>query len=155
VTDKMLVNLLHLGLAATLFPHARVIHCRRDAMDVCLSCYLQVFKGLNFTWDLRDLGHFYRDYERLMAHWQAVLPLPILEVSYEQLVGDPEAESRRLVTFCGLVWDERCLRSHENPRAVRTVSKLQVRQPIHGGAVGRWQRYKAHLDPLRQALFPP
>lgn len=152
VTDKNPENFLHLGLIATLFPQARVIHCRRDPLDTCLSCYLRFFQGMSFACDLGDLGRYYREYERLMAHWQAALPLDMLELVYEDLVADPEGESRRLVAFCGLDWDERCLRFHENARAVRTPSKLQVRRPIYPSAVGRWRHYAAHLGPLQEAL---
>jgi hypothetical protein len=152
VTDKLPVNFLHLGLIATLFPRARIIHCRRDPLDVCVSCYTSYFRGLHFTWDLNDLGQYYRQYERLMAHWRTVLPLPILDVVYEELVADPEAVSRELVAFCGLDWDARCLAFHENPRAVHTVSALQVRRPMYTNSVGRWRRYAAHLQPLLEAL---
>jgi Sulfotransferase family len=152
VTDKMLDNFLHLGLLATLFPRARVIHCRRDPRDVCLSCYFNYFNGLPFTWDLDDLGRYYRDYERLMAHWGAVLALPILDVAYEDLVADLESQCRRLVDFCGLAWEEQCLRYNENRRVVQTMSKLQVRQPIYTSSVGRWRHYAAQLEPLLQAL---
>jgi hypothetical protein len=152
VSDKMLENFLHLGLIATLFPRARIIHCRRDPLDTCVSCYLQFFHGLDFTWDLADLGSYYRDYQRLMAHWQTVLPMPILDINYEDLVADVEDQSRRLLTFCGLDWNDRCLRFYENPRAVRTVSKLQVRRPIYTSSVGRWRHYAAHLGPLQEAL---
>ncbi len=155
VTDKMLVNFLHLGLVATLFARARVVHCKRDPLDTCVSSFFQIFRGLSFTLDLGDLGHYYCDYERLMAHWRSVLPLPVLDVVYEELVADTEGVSRRLVEFCGLPWDDRCLRFYENPRAVRTVSKLQVRRPVYGSSVGRWRRYAAHLGPLRQALGLP
>jgi tetratricopeptide (TPR) repeat protein len=152
VTDKMLDNYLYLGLLAVLFPRARVIHCRREPLDVCLSCFFQYFKGLSFSWDLDDLGRHYRDYERLMAHWRAVLPLPVFEVTYEELVADLEAVSRRLVAFCGLEWEANCLRFQENERVVRTMSRVQVRQPIYRSSVGRWRRYAAHLDPLTRAL---
>jgi tetratricopeptide (TPR) repeat protein len=155
VTDKLPENFLHLGLIATLFPGARVVHCRRDPLDVCVSCYCRFFQGMNFSWDLGDLGRYYREYERLMAHWRAVLPLPLLDVTYEDLVADPEGQGRRLLAFCGLGWHERCLRFYESPRAVRTPSKLQVRQPVYRSAVGRWQRYAAHLGPLREALGLP
>jgi tetratricopeptide (TPR) repeat protein len=152
VTDKGLENYLHLGIIATLFPRARIIHCKRDPRDVCFSCFCQFFKGLNFTWDLEDLAAYYRAYDRLMAHWHAVLPVPILEVVYEDLVANLEPVSRRLVAFCGLEWDERCLKFHENRRPVQTVSKLQVRQPIYQSSVGRWRRYARHLQPLLAAL---
>jgi tetratricopeptide (TPR) repeat protein len=152
ITDKMLENFLHLGMIAVVFPHARIIHCRRDPMDVCVSSFLQIFRGMSFACDLTDLGEYYKQYERLMRYWQTVLPLPILEVVYEDLVADPEAGSRRLVDFCGLEWNERCLNFHENRRAVRTVSKLQVRQPVYRSALGRWQRFDRQLEPLRKAL---
>jgi Sulfotransferase family len=152
ITDKLLGNFHHLGFIATLFPKARIIHCSRDPLDVCASCYFQFFKGLEFTWDFDDLAHHYRDYERFMAHWHRVLPLPILNVVYEDVVADLEGQSRRLLEFCGVGWDERCLRFHESERAVRTVSKLQVRRPLYGGSIGRWRRYAAHLAPLRAAL---
>ncbi len=152
VSDKMPTNFLHLGLIAALFPQARVVHCRRDPLDACVSCYLQHFHGLNFTYDLTDLGIFYREYERLTAHWRAVLPLRLLEVSYEELVTNQEEVSRRMVSFCGLDWDERCLAFHENPRPVHTRSTLQVRRPIYASSVGRWKRYEKHLQPLREAL---
>jgi Flp pilus assembly protein TadD len=155
IIDKLPINFLHLGLIATLFPRARILHCRRDPMDVCLSCYVQYFHALNFTWDLEDLGQYYREYERLMAHWRTALPLRLLDVSYEELVHDQEAVSRRMISFCGLDWDERCLTFHENPRPVHTVSMIQVRRPMYASSVGRWKRYDKHLQPLRKALADP
>jgi hypothetical protein len=153
VIDKMPFNYLHLGLIATLFPQARIVHCRRDAMDTCVSCYFHnLAEPLGFTVDLGHLGAYYRGYERLMAYWKAVLPLPIFELQYEELTAAPEAVSRRLVAYCGLEWDERCLRFHETQRAVNTPSMLQVRRPIYRSAVGRWKRYAAHLQPLLEAL---
>jgi tetratricopeptide (TPR) repeat protein len=152
ITDKMLTNFIYAGLIATVFPRARMIDCRRDPLDTCVSCFMQLFRGLNFTLDLEDLGRFYRDYVRLMDHWRRVCPLPILEVTYEELVADIEAGSRRLVEFCGLPWNDSCLRFYENPRAVRTVSKFQVRRPVYSSSVGRWRRYADHLGPLQRAL---
>jgi len=152
VIDKTLGNYLHLGLIATMFPRARIIHCRRDPRDLGLSCYFQNFQSLNFACSLEDIGAYYREYDRLMAHWSRVLPLPMHEVRYEELVTHPEAVTRSLLAFCGLDWDERCLAFHHNPRAVRTASTLQVRKPLSARAVGRWQRYRSHLEPLLQAL---
>jgi hypothetical protein len=147
------MNFFQLGLIATLFPGARVIHCRRDPVDVCLSCYFQNFAHPHlFTLDLRHLGHYYREYERLMAHWVKVLPLPLLDLQYEELTADPEVVSRRLLAFCGLEWDERCLRFHDTQRVVHTSSVLQVRQPMYRSSVGRWKRYEAHLQPLLEAM---
>jgi tetratricopeptide (TPR) repeat protein len=153
VIDKQPFNFQHLGLIATLFPRARVIHCRRDPIDTCLSCFVQFFgKPHPFALDLAHLGHYYREYERLMDHWRRVLPLPLFELHYEELTADQEAVSRRLVEFCGLDWDERCLRFHETQRPVRTASTLQVRRPMYRSSVGRWKRYEAHLGPLLEAL---
>jgi len=153
ITDKMLGNYLRFGLIALILPGARVVHCRRDPVDTCLSCYFQNFAhGLRFTYDLRHLGAVYRGYERLMAHWREVLPLPILDVQYEELVADLEGKSRELVAFLGLDWDERCLAFHEQQREVRTASFWQVRQPLYRSSAGRWRRYQKHLGPLLEAL---
>ncbi len=153
VTDKLPGNYLHLGLIATLLPGARVVHCRRDPRDTCLSNYFQRFaEGHHYSYDLAALGRQYRLYERLMAHWRAVLPLPILEVEYEALVGDLEAGVRRLLKFAGLPFDERCLRFWETERTVSTASHWQVRQRVYRGSVGRWRRYARHLGPLLEAL---
>ena len=107
VTDRTPNNFQFLGLIAALFPQARVIHCRRDPLDVCFSCYIQDF--MEWTLNLDEVGIFYREYERLMAHWRDVLPLPALEVAYDELLADPETVSRRMVSFCDLEWNERCL----------------------------------------------
>jgi Flp pilus assembly protein TadD len=153
VVDKLPFNFLHLGLMAALFPKAHIIHCRRNAIDTCLSAYFQNFTDPHtFAFDLRNLGKYYREYERLMAHWSKVSPLPILELQYEELTANQEAASRRLVAFCGLEWDERCLRFNENNRPVRTASTLQVRQPMYRTSVGRWKHYEKHLGPLLEEL---
>jgi tetratricopeptide (TPR) repeat protein len=148
ITDKLPENYLYLGVIVTLFPRARIIHCRRHPIDVCFSCYTQNFQGLGFAASLTDLGHYYRDYERLTAHWRAVLPRPMLEVDYEELVKNQESASRRLVAFCGLDWDERCLAFHATSRAVQTASRVQVRRPVFSGSIGRWKHYQSHLQPL-------
>lgn len=151
VIDKFPLNFLFLGLIATLFPRARIIHCRRDPFDTCMSCYFQNFSGpFAFTYDLAHMGIYYREYERLMAHWRTVLPM--LEVQYEELTAEPEATTRKLLAFCGLDWDERCLRFHETQRPVTTASLFQVRQPIYRSGVGRWRRYEKHAQPLIAAL---
>jgi hypothetical protein len=152
VTDKTLDNFLHLGMIATLFPHARVVHCRRKALDTCLSCYFQNFRKLNFTFALEDIGSYYGSYERLMAHWGRVLPLPIHEVLYESLVHDPKAVIRDLLDYCGVAWDERCLSFDRTRRVVRTASSVQVRMPIFKEAIGRWRSYRSHLGPLIDAI---
>lgn len=154
VTDKMPSNFMLLGLLHGLFPNARIIHCRRDALDTCVSCFTTSFKaGHKFTSDLRELGEYHRLYEQAMAHWQRVLPPgTIHEVSYEALVNDLEPQVRALLSHCGLPWDETCLHFQDNARAVSTASVFQVRQPIYRSAIGRWKRYEKHLGPLRTAL---
>jgi hypothetical protein len=152
IIDKMPHNYLHLGSICALFPRARIIHCRRDVMDVCLSCYFQNFIWVNYASSMEDLGFYYRQYERLMRHWREVLPSSIHEVAYEELVRDHERVSRGLIAFCGLDWSDRCLAFHENRRAVQTASKLQVRRPLYASSIGRWKHYEHHLFPLQQAL---
>jgi tetratricopeptide (TPR) repeat protein len=153
VTDKLPNNFQRLGLIALLFPNARIFHCRRDPIDTCLSCYFQEFAhGQPYSFDLRHLGLFYRDYERLMAHWRVVLPAAPLEVPYEALVANQESWSRRLVAHMGLPWDERCLAFHRIERQVHTASFWQVRQPIYASSIGRWRHYAKHLGPLIDAL---
>src|SRR5699024_9462315 len=153
ITDKMPANHLWLGLIALLLPRARVVYCRRDAMDNCLSCYFQVFHdGLAYTYDQTHLGQVYRQHEQLMAHWAECLPLAMLTVDYESLVADPDTEIRRLIEFTGLPWDDRCLTFHNTDRAVQTASNWQVRQPMYRSSVARWQRYEPWLTPLRDSL---
>ena len=152
-TDKMPFNFLHLGFIALLFPRARVIHCARDAMDNCLSCYFQFFtNAMPFTKNLHSLGRYHNDYRRLMAHWKSVLPLRMTEVPYEKMVADQEGMSRRLVEFCGLEWDSACLAFFDAERTVKTASAWQVRQPIYQTSVGRSQPYEKALGPLRELL---
>ena len=155
IVDKMPHNYLHLGLIAMLFPRARIIHCRRDPLDVCASAYFQNFKWMPHAASLDDIAFYHRQYERLMEHWRRVLPLPIHEVVYEELVADPPVVSRALVAACGLDWDERCLSFYRTDRVVQTASKLQVRRPIYRRSVGRWKAFQAHLEPLRLALGVP
>ena len=153
IVDKLPGNYLRLGLLARIAPKARVIWCRRDPLDTCLSCYFQSFAaGQRFSYDLEALGLVYRLHERLMRHWRAVLPNPILEVRYEALVADPEAEARRLVAFAGLDWQPGCLATEARTGPIRTSSLWQVREPIHDRSVGRWQAYARHLGPLCHAL---
>lgn len=153
VTDKMPDNFIHLGLIAMLFPECNVIHCTRDPLDTCLSCFLTFFQGGQaYTHDLTHLGQFYRDYRRLMAHWNKTLNIPMIEINYETLVNDLEGQTRRLLEMLGLPWDDQCLRFHENRRSVRTASWEQVRQPLYQSSVGRWKRYEKHLGPLINAL---
>jgi tetratricopeptide (TPR) repeat protein len=154
ITDKMPMNFHHLGLIATLWPRAPIIHCRRDARDVCWSCYFQNFRDVPFACDLRQLAAYHRQYERLMRHWRAVPPIPILDVCYEELTAEPERVSREIVAFCRLPWHDGCLEFHRTPRVVRTASNLQVRRPIYRTSVGYWRNYEQRLGPLLEALGP-
>lgn len=156
ITDKMPGNFHHVGLIATLFPNAKIIHCRRDPRDTCLSIFFGDFVGSHpYSYDLTNLGHYHRQYERLMAHWHDVLPGRILDVKYEDLVDQQEERSREMVSFCGLDWEARCLDFHKTSRNVRTRSNAQVRQPIYRSSVARWRPYEAHLEPLFAALAAP
>ena len=156
ICDKMPSNFMQVGLIALLYPRARIIHCRRDPVDTCLSCYFQNFVGTSqpYSYDLADLGPFYRQYLRIMEHWRQVLPAGarLLEVDYEKLVAGQESESRRMIDFLGLGWDDACLDFHKTARTVTTASHAQVRQPVYSSSVGRWKRYRARLEPLLAAL---
>jgi tetratricopeptide (TPR) repeat protein len=154
IVDKLPYNFLKVGLIHLALPGARIIHVQRDALDTCFSCFQQTFAGdVGFAYDLGELGRYYKAYEALMAHWRRVLPDgAMLEVQYEDLVNDLPVMARRMIEYCGLEWDARCLEFHKNPRAVATASLYQVRQPIYMSAIGRAQAYYAHLAPLREAL---
>jgi tetratricopeptide (TPR) repeat protein len=153
VTDKQPLNFLIMDMVELLFPRGRVIHCVRGALDTCLSCYMTNFEQFNpFKQDLRDLGAYYRDYQRLTEHWKKVLTVPILEVRYEELVLDTRGQVRRILEFLGLSWDERCMKYYENERPARTASIDQVRKPIYTASIGRWKHYEKHLGPLIAAM---
>jgi tetratricopeptide (TPR) repeat protein len=154
IVDKLPANFRHLGFLHLALPQARIIQMHRNARDTCFSCYTQLFaNGLNYAYDLGELGRYHRAASDLMAHWRAVLPpSSLLEIRYEDLVGDFEAEVRRLIAFCGLPWDDAVLRFHETKRAVRTNSEYQVRQPLYTSSIGRWRAYESKLGPLFAAL---
>jgi tetratricopeptide (TPR) repeat protein len=155
VTDKMPLNFIYLDLIQVLLPQSRVIHCTRDPLDTCLSCYMTDFAvPYDFASDLRSLGEFYRLYRRLMAHWTRFLSIPILEVKYEDVVNDLEGQTRRMLEFLKLPWDPACLAFYENPRLVGTASREQVRQPIYATSLGRWKHYEAQLQELIDAIAP-
>jgi tetratricopeptide (TPR) repeat protein/LPS sulfotransferase NodH len=153
VTDKMPLNSLHLGFIATLFPESRIIYCRRNPLDIAISCFVELFDlEQDYTTSFGDFGHYFLEHERLMAHWRAVLPVTIHELRYEALIADPEATCRALIAHCGLDWDPACLEFHQTERTVQTPSRWQVRQPIYRTSVGRWQHYHRHLASLIQFL---
>lgn len=154
IVDKMPANFIHLGWIHAMFPNARIIHCRRDPVDTCLSCYSKLFGAeQSFTYDLAELGQFYLGYRDLMAHWRDVLPANrFIEVDYEAVVANCETEARRLIDSIGVPWDEACLAFHQSSRPVRTASVNQVREPLYTSSVGRWRPYAKHLMPLLDAL---
>ena len=156
VTDKLPYNFLWIGLIHLALPNARIVHCRRHPVDTCLSIYFTHFaRRANFGSDRGDLVCEYRQYERLMAHWRAVLPADrFLDVDYETLVADQEAGTRRLIEFCGLAWDDACLRPEGNRRVVMTASSWQARQPVYRSSVARWRNYEEWLGELRELLSP-
>jgi len=153
--DKMPNNFHHVGLIHLILPNAKIIDARRQPLGSCFSAFKQHFaQGQNFSYDLADLGRYYRDYVELMAHFDAVLPGRIHRVIYEDLVEDTEGEVRRLLDYCGLPFEAGCLKFYENDRAVRTVSSEQVRRPIFRQGLDQWRRYEPWLGPLKQALGP-
>jgi hypothetical protein len=153
VTNKMPGNFRLIGVIRLALPHARIIHVRRDPVDTCLSCFSKLFRTQPYTYELGELGRYYGAYASLMAHWRRVLPAgAMLEVRYEEVVRDLEGEARRIVAYCGLDWDARCLDFHRATRPVRTASANQVRRPLYDSAVGRWRAYEPWLRPLLDAL---
>jgi cytochrome c-type biogenesis protein CcmH/NrfG len=153
-TDKMPGNFLFIGLIHIMFPDARIIHCRRDPVDTCLSCYQRLFSSdVPYSYDLTELGHYYRLYQRLMAHWHAILPPGrILDVDYEAMVEEPEQGLRRILSFCGLDYEAECLDFQNVRRTVSTASAVQVRQGLYKTSVHRWKKYGSNLDALLIAL---
>ena len=149
ITDKSPFNYYQLAFAALLFPNAKVIHCRRDARDTALSIWMENFNPQQrYATDFDDLAFLHAQYDRLMAHWHEVLPLQILDLSYEDTVADLEGQARRLLRFLDVPWDSHCLKFHRNDRAVQTPSRWQVRQPVYSSSVGRWRDYAGHLPKL-------
>jgi tetratricopeptide (TPR) repeat protein len=151
VVDKAPVNSDFLGLIYSVFPAAKVIYMQRDPIDTCLSCYFQQFlTSINFAFDLSDLVHYYREHQRLMSHWRAVLPPGfILEVPYQELVSDQETWSRKILDFIGLEWDPQVLEFHTNKRQVTSASAWQVRQKIYKSSIARWRNYEKFIGPLK------
>ena len=154
ITNKLPWNFLAAGLIHLALPQARLIHVRRDKVDTCLSCFSHLFTAnLPYSYDLGELGRYWRGYDRLMAHWRRVLPPDVLlEIDYEALVGDLETVARRMLAHCGLGWDARCLDFHRTERPVRTASMTQVRRPLYRSGIGRWRPDAAVLTPLLEAL---
>lgn len=153
ITDKMPGNFLHLGQIVSALPNARIIHCRRDPVDTALSCYKQNFaRGQYWSYNLEELGAYYKFYDDLMAHWRAVLPGKFLEIDYEETVGDLESQARKLIDYVGLPWNDACLSPHEHRRVVLTASKTQVIRPVYKTSVNAWKRYESGLEPLLRII---
>jgi len=150
ITNKMPSSFFYVGLVHLALPNARVIHSMRNPVDTCLSCFSKLFSGeQSYSYDLGELGRYYRKYLELMAHWRRVLPGgTMLDVQYEDVVADVETQVRRILTYCGLEWDARCLEFYKHARPVKTASAMQVRRPIYTSSIGRWLPYKDQLMPL-------
>ena len=151
--DKMPNNFRHVGLIKLILPNAKIIDARRHPMACCFSGYKQLFaEGQEFSYDLDDLSSYYRDYVALMDHWQTVLPSDVLQVNYEQVVGDLEGQVRRILDYCGLPFEPQTLQFHDTERSVRTASSEQVRQPLYRGGLDQWRHFSEQLQPLEEQL---
>lgn len=154
IIDKMPINFVNVGLIHMALPNAKIVHVQRNPLDTCISCFTHLFAhNQNQTYDLYELGQFYRVYKKQMDYWRETLPEgAFLDFSYEELTDNPEERSKALIAYCGLKWDEACLDFHNTKRTVRTASVTQVRQPIYKSSVARWKRYEKFLEPLIDGL---
>lgn len=153
IVDKHPLNFQFVGLIFHMFPNAKIIHTTRNPFDTCLSCFFQNFtKGQNYSFDLIKLSHFYNDYRRLMEHWDLMFPGKILTVRYEDVLENLESETRRMLEFCDLSFQEQCLDYHKTERMVKTASFMQVRRPIYKTSKNRWRNYANHLDEVARIL---
>lgn len=154
-TDKLPNNFSFVGLVHLILPNAKFINTRRHPVDCCLGNYKQLWgKGQNFTYDVLELGDYYKQYHKVMTHWHDILPGKVLDVHYEETVTDLEGQVRRILDHCGLPFEEQCVRYYETDRAIKTASSEQVRQPIYKGALGRWRLYEKHLGTWIEELAP-
>ena len=154
ITDKLLTNYFFVGFIHLLFPNAKIIHAKRNPVDTCLSAFTKLFKDdMPHSYDLGEIGRYYREYDELMAHWEQVLPAGVMKtVRYEDVVADTSGKARELIEFVGLPWNEACVDFHKSSRPVKTASVAQVRKPIYTTAVERWKKYGPGLDPLLESL---
>ncbi|CAB3783819.1 tetratricopeptide repeat-containing sulfotransferase family protein [Pararobbsia alpina] len=153
--DKMLMNFSYIGFIRLALPNARIIHTRRAPVETCLSCFSRFFINVPFSYDLRELGRYYREYDTQMAHWRNVLPEgALLEVHYEDIVEDLEQQARRIVAYSGLEWNDACMNFHKTRRTVRTASSIQVRQPVYKTSLEAWRPAEEHMQPLLDGLGP-
>jgi len=154
ITDKMPANFLNVGLIHAALPKAKIIHVMRNPLDTCISCFTRLFAhNQDYTYELNELGQFYKGYHDLMQHWERVLPKgSFMNIQYEDIVADTEGQARKLIEYCELPWNESCLDFHKNERNIRTASVAQVRQPIYKSSVARWKAYEQYLGPLIEGL---
>jgi tetratricopeptide (TPR) repeat protein len=154
ITDKMPANFFCVGLIHLMLPNAKIVHIRRNPVDTCLSGFSKLFNnGQAHSYNLTELGRYYRNYNKLMTYWHKVIPSDnFMEIQYEDLVANSEKKSRELISFVGLEWNEACLNFQQNKRAVRTASIAQIRKPIYQSSIAKWKRYEDHLGPLLDAL---
>lgn len=154
ITDKMPHNFLRIGLIKMVLPDAKIVHCSRDPMDNCLSIYKNDFSSPHrYSYDMKELGEYYKMYSELMDYWENIFPEFMYKLSYEKLISEQESETRRLLEFCGLMWDDSCLNFHKTRRKVGTSSNAQVRRPIYKDSMRLWKRYEKELEPLRAAIY--
>ncbi len=154
IIDKHPINFRFIGLITKLFPNAKIIHCTRDPLDTALSNYFQCFDlQYSYSFDLKNIADYYRDYLRVMEHWRNALPTKMLEINYEDTVKDTKQVTDTILDFIGLNWEEACLTPHKNPRVVRTSSVWQVRQPIYSNSMKRWKNYEGHLGVLKEVMW--
>ncbi|HIO07065.1 TPA: sulfotransferase family protein, partial [Candidatus Poribacteria bacterium] len=153
ITDKIPANFLYIGMIKLILPNAKVIHCQRNPIDTCLSCFKNCFAlGHRFSYDLQELGRYYQLYKQLMSHWNEVLPDYIFHFQYEDLIVNQEKQTRLLLEHCGLEWEESCLSFHQTERLVKTMSSPQVRRSLYSDSVGLWKKYETQLQPLISML---
>ncbi|MBF0445635.1 MAG: sulfotransferase [Magnetococcales bacterium] len=153
ITDKMPNNFIYIGIIKTILPNAKIIHSVRSPTDTCLSIFQKKFSGVhNYAYDLTELGEYYNLYADLMDHWREVLPNTILDIAYEDLTKNQESQSKRILNYCNLEWNDNCLNFHQTNRNINTASNNQVRKPMYRSSVGRWHRFEAQLQPLIKAL---
>lgn len=154
IVNKTLSHFRELGLISVLFPNARIIHAKRHPLDIGLSCFFIAFNSKNMSWanDLSSIGEYYRSYADLMGYWKKTLSIPILDIQYEDIITDIETHSKRIIEFCGLDWNEKCLEFYKTKRGVHTASVWQVRQPVYKSSMQRWAPYAKNLQPLILAL---
>ena len=154
ITDKLPSNFQIVGIIHKIFPKAKIIHCRRNPVDTCLSIFNNYFPEGNhqYAYNLEELGQYYKLYQNLMRHWHDVLPGRVYDIQYEDLVSNQERETRNLLGHCDLSWDEKCMAFYRTRRSVETASAVQVRRPLYGDSVARYQRYEPWIGPLLRAL---